>query len=240
MRSRTRFSRALRTVAGLAAGLLALGAAPAVAAPVPAVPQWPAVANWSGNPVALVEVQNVTVEALPDVRHVGRVEGFLTMNPRLTCLNGWSLDVYVAPSEFPGQYVVHDGASCGYGTWVFPQVAPGPADLLVESENGHQLVAACDGTAYVPVGTEDVEYLVAGSAATWSTGGSTAVFTSLSCRLDDHSGGSYGGYSNAQPRGFVTLGGPVSAPLAANPRFCAVAEALFADGTRLFTYSPTC
>jgi hypothetical protein len=82
---------------------------------------------WHGQTVKLNNVPNVTVENLPDAQLVGRIHNFLahelpTSKPPFYCLNGETLNVWTAPNEFPGVYVVHNGDQgnqCTYGTWTF-------------------------------------------------------------------------------------------------------------------------
>jgi hypothetical protein len=79
---------------------------------------------WSGSSTGLTHVNNVTVEGLPDATLVGTIGNFQTKDPAFSCLNGESINVWTAPNEFPGQYVVHNGdqgSQCTYGTWTFPQ-----------------------------------------------------------------------------------------------------------------------
>ena len=81
-------------------------------------------ASWQGATVALRHVPNQTVESLPDATLVGQVGNFETNDPTYSCLNGETINVFTAPAEFPGDYVVHNGlqgSQCAYGTWTFPQ-----------------------------------------------------------------------------------------------------------------------
>ncbi|MHB1679514.1 MAG: hypothetical protein ACYCTB_03255 [bacterium] len=82
--------------------------------------------NWNGQTVYLQLVPNVAVESLPDATFAGTLSSFYTnqpgyLSPPYTELNGESLNVWTAPSEFPGEYVVHNGdqgPQPAYGTWV--------------------------------------------------------------------------------------------------------------------------
>ena len=81
-------------------------------------------ASWQGATVALRHVPNQTVESLPDATLVGQVGNFETNDATYSCLNGETINVFTAPAEFPGDYVVHNGlqgSQCAYGTWTFPQ-----------------------------------------------------------------------------------------------------------------------
>ena len=81
---------------------------------------------WNGYTVYLELVQNVNVESLPDATLVGTLSGFYTnqptyLSPPYAELNGESLNVWTAPAEFPGEYVVHNGdqgSQPTYGTWI--------------------------------------------------------------------------------------------------------------------------
>lgn len=78
---------------------------------------------WNGSATPLTHVPNVTVEGLPDETFVGTIGNFQTNDPSYSCLNGETINVFTAPSEFPSEYVVHNGlqgSQCTYGTWTFP------------------------------------------------------------------------------------------------------------------------
>ncbi len=78
---------------------------------------------WGNQLTSLSGHGNVTVEGLSDASLVGAISDFQTNNSSFSCLNGESLYVWKAPKEFPGDYVVHNGAQgsqCTYGTWTFP------------------------------------------------------------------------------------------------------------------------
>ncbi len=89
---------------------------------------------WHGQIVRLTNVPNVTVEQLPDAQLVGQIHNFLahelpTSKPPFYCLNGENINVWIAPHEFPGVYVVHNGDQgnqCTYGTWTFSPPPPPP------------------------------------------------------------------------------------------------------------------
>lgn len=77
-------------------------------------------ATWQGTTHTLTNVPNQTVEGFSDATLVGQVTNFQTDNPTYSCLNGRALNVWTAPAEFPGRYVVHNGlqgSQCVYGTW---------------------------------------------------------------------------------------------------------------------------
>jgi len=78
--------------------------------------------TWLGSSYQLTHVTNVTVEGLPDAFVVGTITDFQTSDPSYSCLDGLAINVFLAPQEFPGEYVVHDGlqgSMCAYGTWTF-------------------------------------------------------------------------------------------------------------------------
>lgn len=89
--------------------------------------------TYNGRVIDLAHVINVSVEDLPDATLVGHLTNFQTNNPYYHCLNGETLNVWVAPNEFPNDYVVHngdEGPQCVYGTWLFPQPNPRFTGLL--------------------------------------------------------------------------------------------------------------
>lgn len=80
--------------------------------------------QWQGGLVLLDHVANVTVEALPDVSVAGRCTNFRTNDPYYKPLDGATINVFTAPGEFPGRYVVHNGLQGPqpvHGTWTFIQ-----------------------------------------------------------------------------------------------------------------------
>ncbi len=82
---------------------------------------------WYSHRVGLRHVVNVTVEGLTDARLTGTCSDFLTNDPYYRKLNGHTLNVWLAPREFPGRYVVHNGMQgpqAVYGTWTFPMLMP--------------------------------------------------------------------------------------------------------------------
>ncbi|MDA8336878.1 MAG: stalk domain-containing protein [Peptococcaceae bacterium] len=129
-----RFGKRRLFLAPLAALLLVtvLGspaASPALTIHPPIVYRYTGV--WQGQTVNLAHVQNVTVEGLPDHLLVGQITNFQTDDPNYTALDGGNINVFTAPDEFPGEYVVHNGLEGSqpvYGTWTFP--APGQKQNL--------------------------------------------------------------------------------------------------------------
>ncbi|MDA8335511.1 MAG: stalk domain-containing protein, partial [Peptococcaceae bacterium] len=91
-------------------------------------PTWTFTGVWQGQTLNLTQVTNVTVEQLPDAKLVGQITNFQTNEPTggeppFYELNGESINVWTAPAEFPGVYVVHNGdqgTQATYGTWTFP------------------------------------------------------------------------------------------------------------------------
>lgn len=78
---------------------------------------------WQTIPTSVTAQKNVTVEGLPDATLVGQLTSFKTTVAADSCLDGESINVWTAPKEFPGVYVVHNGdqgSQCTYGTWTFP------------------------------------------------------------------------------------------------------------------------
>lgn len=82
---------------------------------------------WQGRRIRIWNVRNVTVEKLPDAKKVGILRNFIAHEPRTArppfyLLDHETINVWVAPREFPGKYVVHNGMQGQqktYGTWVF-------------------------------------------------------------------------------------------------------------------------
>ncbi len=82
--------------------------------------------TWNGQRETLTWVPNHTVENMSDASVVGEITDFQTADPKYTCLNGETIYVWTAPSEYPGEYVVHNGdmgAQCTYLTLTFPESA---------------------------------------------------------------------------------------------------------------------
>jgi hypothetical protein len=76
--------------------------------------------TWHGTPVgpggAAVHLSHATL--------VGQLRAYQTADPTYTCLNGQGINVYTAPRQFPGDYVVPTpgrGVRCPAGTWLFSQ-----------------------------------------------------------------------------------------------------------------------
>ncbi|MDA8333480.1 MAG: stalk domain-containing protein [Peptococcaceae bacterium] len=86
---------------------------------------------WQGQTKDLTLVTNVTVEGLSDAKLVGQISNFYTNEPSGASppyykLDGGSINVWTAPAEFPGVYVVHNGDQGNqptYGTWTFPMTS---------------------------------------------------------------------------------------------------------------------
>jgi hypothetical protein len=88
-------------------------------------------ATWQGHRIGLTRQKNVTVEALPDATLAGHVTNFQTDDPYYACLDGpsagtgQSINVWIAPREFPAVYVAHngdEGPQCVYITLTFPRL----------------------------------------------------------------------------------------------------------------------
>ncbi len=80
--------------------------------------------SWNGTPISLTHLCNSTMEGMPDESLVGTCNGFETDDPSQSCLNGEAINTFVAPQEFPGVYLVHNGLmgnQCTYGLWTFTQ-----------------------------------------------------------------------------------------------------------------------
>ena len=121
-------------------------------------PSYTYTGSYNGTAEALTRVANQTVESLSDATLVGQLSNFQTNDPSAECLNGESLDVWTAPAEFPGDYVVHNGdqgTQCTYVTLTFPQSAGAagtvpPAGGTVRTSHGSAQVTAPQGA--FPVG----------------------------------------------------------------------------------------
>jgi hypothetical protein len=85
--------------------------------------------TWDGQTVTLTRVTNVTVEGLPDETLLpAQLDNFQTNDPEYTALNGENINVFTAPTEFPGVDVVHNGlmgTQSVYGTWTFTPPSSG-------------------------------------------------------------------------------------------------------------------
>jgi len=78
---------------------------------------------YNGQAIVFHWVPNHTIEGLSDAKLVGTITDFQTTDPKYTCLNGENINVWSAPSEYPGDYVVHNGdmgPQCTYLTLTFP------------------------------------------------------------------------------------------------------------------------
>ncbi len=101
---------------------------------------------WQGHRIRIWNVRNVTVEKLPDARKVGVLRDFIarephTARPPFYLLNGETINVWVAPRQFPGKYVVHNGmqgTQKTYGTWVFAMNRP-PVRFFSGIWQGHRI-----------------------------------------------------------------------------------------------------
>jgi protocatechuate 3,4-dioxygenase beta subunit len=158
---------------------------------------------WQGQPVNLTQVTNVTVEGLPDAKLVGQITDFQTNEPTggsppFYELNGESINVWTAPAEFPGVYVVHNGdqgTQATYGTWTFPMtnttgptmpyslaLRVSPSSLPADGSSTATVTATVTGANGQPVSNDTVDFTassgtVASSATTNSGGQATATYT---------------------------------------------------------------
>ncbi len=72
---------------------------------------------FNGVWVPLQHIQNVTVEGFRDARLVGKCKLYAPGY----CINGEYINVWVAPNEYPGKLIVHNGMQgpqCTYKTWL--------------------------------------------------------------------------------------------------------------------------
>jgi hypothetical protein len=78
-------------------------------------------AKWQGQPEILNLVANATpISKLPDATIQGSVTDFETDDQRFTCFNTTSVPVWVAPNEYPYEYVLQGTCQTPLGTWTFP------------------------------------------------------------------------------------------------------------------------
>lgn len=78
-------------------------------------------AIWRGQSVRLTLVPSTNVGQLPDAVAAGQVTSFQTDDPSYTCLEGAVLNVWSAPQEYPGNYLVQGTCPNGVkGVWSFP------------------------------------------------------------------------------------------------------------------------
>ncbi|MCL5430240.1 MAG: hypothetical protein M1504_02045 [Candidatus Marsarchaeota archaeon] len=78
--------------------------------------------SYNGPIYDLTRVPNKNVEQFPDATLVGQITNFNTNDPYMACLNGETINVWTAPSEFPGVLVMHNGnqnSQCVYVTAIF-------------------------------------------------------------------------------------------------------------------------
>lgn len=78
---------------------------------------------WNGREETLTWVPNANVEQFGTPANPATCSEFSTNDPRYSCLNGETINVWTAPAQYPGVYVVHNGnqgPQCTYGTWTFP------------------------------------------------------------------------------------------------------------------------
>jgi len=102
--------------------VLALLAGALVASPVRAAQTYTDTGLWLGYPYSLAFLKNTTVSGFADAKLVGQITNFQSTSPKLSCLNGLTINVYTAPAEFPGLHVVDDslqGTVCARGAWTF-------------------------------------------------------------------------------------------------------------------------
>ncbi|MFI5412954.1 MAG: hypothetical protein ACHQX1_03610, partial [Candidatus Micrarchaeales archaeon] len=71
--------------------------------------------TYNNVSVSLAYTANKNVESFPDSQVVGYLTNFYTNDPGHSCMDGYQLPVYSAPSEYPGYLVVH-GGGCSYIT----------------------------------------------------------------------------------------------------------------------------
>ncbi len=139
MRGRLRWVMLLPTV-------FALLSATMFATPASAGQTYSYTASWLGYSYSLTPVANVTVAAYSDARFVGQVTNFQTTSHKASCLNGLAINMYTAPAEFPGAYVVDDdsqGAVCFLGTWTFPIYSYGASWLNYPSSSLKLIANTC-------------------------------------------------------------------------------------------------
>ncbi len=126
--------------------VLALLSAVLFATPASAGQTYSYTASWLGYSYSLTLVPNVTVAGYPDAKFVGQVTNFQTTSHKESCLNGLAINVYTAPAEFPGVYVVNDdsqGTMCFLGTWTFPIYAYTASWLNYPSSSLKLVANAC-------------------------------------------------------------------------------------------------
>lgn len=88
--------------------------------------------TWQGNRIRLKHVPTVAVERLHDAGVVGTCRNLRTNDRAYARLTGKSINVFVAPREYPGKYVVHNGRQGKQpilGTWTF-QISTAPSAVV--------------------------------------------------------------------------------------------------------------
>jgi hypothetical protein len=90
---------------------------------MPAINSHAAECFWRGQWIPLQHIQNVTIEGFRDAQLIGRCRLYAPAY----CLNGEYINIWAAPNEYPGQYIVHNGdqgPQCTYQTWIMQLQAP--------------------------------------------------------------------------------------------------------------------
>lgn len=130
--NRNAFGRALTVAIVLFVSLLPLGALSTQAASLAhsvAQPAPPArghiyfYCNWLGKTIRLKHVPTVPVERLADAKVVGRCGKLRTNDHYYHRLSGRTINVFIAPREYPGVLIVRNGRQGRqpvYGNWTFP------------------------------------------------------------------------------------------------------------------------
>ena len=128
---RTFLVRRSLAAAVVASAVLAIAAGPAHAL-------FRYTAGWPPDTIELTKVATQPVHTYADAAHIGEVENFQTDDPLYACLNGSTIDTWVAPAEFPGKTVVYNGAQalpCAIGTWVYDETPPGVPCLDLSTDS---------------------------------------------------------------------------------------------------------
>jgi hypothetical protein len=95
------------------------------ASPASASPTTYYTGTWYGVTESLTLVANVPVQSFSDAWIAGTIANFQTNDHTYRCLNKTTtINVYLAPQEIPGRYVVHSDTALGQcvsGTWTFAE-----------------------------------------------------------------------------------------------------------------------
>lgn len=109
-----------------------------------------------------------------------------------------------------------------------PVLAPA---VGIPSTGRHNVVPQCNASVGVATNLEQVLFVVQGSAEAYSTNGSYAIATGVTCVVvDARTGATYGSTpGQAMPGPVAATAAIVAVPMDSTPKLCGYAHALFSD-----------